>query len=207
MLDTLALASIGLTFFVITASPGPATLGNAAVAMSHGGRAGLKYAMGLTLGLMFWGLLAVSGTGILLQQSVYVLTGLKVLGGFYLLWLAFGSARSALKPASLTAEVLTQERGWIWCGILLNLSNPQAVFAWMAVLSVGMPAESNICVLVVGFVLCVVVAFVVYLVYALLFSRNGIMNGYRRFRRWIDGTVAGLFTLAAIVLIRSVFAH
>ena len=95
MPDLLSLASIGVAFFLVTAAPGPATMSNAAIAMSYGRESGLKYGLGLSFGLAFWGLVAASGMGAVLQSSIYLLMVLKVLGGLYLLWLAFLSGRSA----------------------------------------------------------------------------------------------------------------
>lgn len=36
MIDLVSLASIGMAFFVVAVSPGPANISNATVAMSHG---------------------------------------------------------------------------------------------------------------------------------------------------------------------------
>ncbi len=83
----LSLLNIGLAFFVIAVSPGPANISNATIAMSLGRKISLIYGAGLSVGLVFWGLVAASGFGMILQSSVYLLMTLKVFGGLYLLWL------------------------------------------------------------------------------------------------------------------------
>ena len=50
-----SLFSIGLAFFVIAISPGPANISNAMVAMSQGRKISLIYGAGLSIGLVFWG--------------------------------------------------------------------------------------------------------------------------------------------------------
>ncbi|WP_218044927.1 LysE family translocator [Kiloniella majae] len=214
----MSLASIGLAFFIVAVSPGPATLANATVSMSQGRRAGLIYGAGLSCGLGFWGIVAASGLGAVLQSSVYLLMILKVFGGLYLLWLAFQSARAAIKP---DVEKGTQSpdkkdivhnsfiRGWFIQGLILNLSNPKAVVAWMAALSVGLDANANDGVwayaLIAATLMCMIIGVLVYVFYAVIFSFGGIMRGYNRCRRWINGAIAGLFTLAGFGLIRSAF--
>lgn len=206
MIDLFPLFSIALTFFIVAVSPGPATLSNAVVAMHQGRKAGLIYGAGLSCGLAFWGLIAASGMGVVLQSSVYLLSFLKVLGGLYLLWLAFRSARSAWCHVSEN-EITTAKKNWFLQGLVLNLSNPKAVLAWMAALSVGLNSNADVYSIALATGICMASGFLVYVLYSLLFSVAGVMHTYRRFRRWIDGVVAGLFTLAGISLIRSSFTE
>ncbi|MEO1685112.1 MAG: LysE family transporter [Cyanobacteria bacterium J06631_12] len=206
MIDIFSLSSIALTFFILAVSPGPATLSNVIVAMNQGRKVGLVYGSGLACGLGFWGLIAASGMGVVLHSSVYLLSFLKILGGLYLLWLAFLSARSARHPSS-EKSVASTGKNWFLQGLLLNLSNPKAVLAWMAALSVGLNANADVYSLTLATSVCIVVGLLVYVLYSFLFSIGSIMHAYRRFRRWIDGIVAGFFTLAGISLIRSSFAQ
>jgi Putative threonine efflux protein len=144
--------------------------------------------------------------GAVLQSSFYVLMVLKVLGGLYLLWLAFVSARSALQPESESTTSI-QSRNWFFKGLLLNISNPKSVIAWMAALSIGLDANDSIWSVAAATSVCIVVGFAVNALYTLLFSMKGVMQGYQRCRRWVSGVVAGLFTLAGVGLIRSAFAR
>ena len=82
--------------------------------------------------------IAATGLGTILQASSHVLLFLKTLGGIYLLWLAWCSAKSAL--SNETSKIST------------------IVMAW-----------------------------------------------YNKARKWIDSTVAVLFTVAGIALIKSAF--
>jgi len=206
MIDPYSLSTIAATFFIVAVSPGPATLSNAVVAMQQGRKAGLIYGAGLACGLAFWGLIAASGMGIVLQSSVYLLSFLKVLGGLYLLWLAFLSARSAWRPRSESA-VATTRKNWFLDGLLLNLSNPKAVLAWMSALTVGLNPNADFSSIALATGVCMATGFLVYVLYSVLFSIDDIMQAYRRFRHWIESTVAGLFTIAGIALIRSSFAE
>lgn len=149
MMDMFSLASIASAFFVVAVSPGPANLANATLAMNRGRGASLVYGAGLSTGLAFWGVIAAGGLGVVLQQSLYLMTGLKILGGLYLIWLA----------------------------------------------------------LVSGAGVCVVVGFAVNALYSIVFSFAGMMQAYRRAKRWIDGLAAGLFAVAGVGLFRSAWCR
>ncbi|MEM9552051.1 MAG: LysE family translocator [Pseudomonadota bacterium] len=209
-MDITSLAATALAFFIVAVSPGPANISNAAVAMSHGRRTSLIYGTGLSFGLVFWGLVAASGMGAVLQGSLYVLMALKIFGGLYLLWLAWQSARSALRPDAKMAKApdKSPDKGrWFMRGLILNMSNPKSVIAWMAALSVGLGPDDSFAAVVMATSVCIAMGFLNNAFYSMLFSVDGMMRGYRRFRRWIDGVVAGLFAAAGFGLIKSAIAR
>jgi len=173
--------------------------------MSRGRKISFIYGAGLSCGLVFWGLIAATGMGAVLQSSLYLLMVLKVLGGIYLLWLAIQSARAAWSPATDVA-VITGERRWFVRGLLLNISNPKSVIAYMAALSMGLNTEAGTSALVAATLVCIVVGFIVNGLYSYLFSMSGIMLVYQKVRRQVDGVVAVLFSVAGISMIKSALA-
>jgi threonine/homoserine/homoserine lactone efflux protein len=189
-------------FFVAAASPGPATLAVSTVAMARGARAALWSGLGLSLGLAFWGLVAAAGLGAVLTQSATALFVLRLAGGAYLLYLAWQSARSALAshageaptPAGSGARLFRR-------GLLLNLTNPKAVLAWMAVLALGMEAGTGTAALFVTTAACALLGGAIYAVYALAFARPAVRAVYRRARRGIEAVVAGFFGYAGFRLV------
>ena len=204
MIEPVSLASIALAFFIVTVSPGPATISNATIAMHYGRRISLRYSAGLSCGLAFWGLVAASGMGAVLQSSVHLLTMLKIVGGLYLLWLALQSARSAWRPETTNTSIASRKK-WFVQGLLLNVSNPKAVLAWMAALSVGLDSNDGIYAVAIATALCMALGFAINALYSIVFSVGGMMRAYQRCRRWADGVVAGLFALAGLGLIRAAF--
>ncbi len=204
MIDLISLATTGLAFFIVAVSPGPATISNATIAMNHGRKVSLKYGAGLSSGLVIWGVIAVSGMGAILQTSVYLLSVLKILGGLYLLWLAFLSARATRQPESKNIPE-SEDKRWFLRGLLLNLSNPKSLLAWMAALSVGLNSNDNIYSISAALAVCIGVGFFTNAMYSVLFSIDGIMQAYQRCQRSVNGIVAGLFAVAGFGLIRSAF--
>ena len=206
MISIPTLLAVGLSFWVVAASPGPANLSNAAIAMRHGRKVSVIYGLGLSVALVFWGILAATGMGALLQASVGALLVLKLLGGLYLLYLAWQSGRSALQPGDVQV-VETGSGRWFWRGVILNLSNPKSVIAWMAALSMGLDPQGSLLSVVLTTLVCVAVAVLNNLAYSLVFSLSGMMAAYRRGRRWIEGISAAFFGLAGFALIRSAFSR
>lgn len=206
MVEFISLASTALAFFIVAVSPGPANISNATIAMSYGRTTSLIYSTGLSCGLVFWGLIAASGMGAVLQSSLYLLSILKLVGGLYLLWLAYLSARSVWQSDSASASIAPQ-KNWFLRGLLLNMSNPKSVMAWMAALSVGINADDDIYVLITATLVCIIVGFFNNALYSILFSINGMMRGYKVFRRKIDAAVSFLFAAAGLSLIRSAFSR
>jgi threonine efflux protein len=208
MIDILSLLSIGLAFFIIAVSPGPANITNATIAMSQGKRTSLFYGAGLSTGLVFWGIVAASGMGAILQSSIYLLMALKIFGGLYLIRLAYLSGREALKPESNTIEVIDKSvssKSWFFRGFIMNISNPKTVIAWMAALSVGLGSNDGYLSLLSGLVVCIVVGFATNAMYSICFSYGAVMNWYQRASRWVNGVTSLLFSIAGIGLIRSAF--
>lgn len=204
MIDPESLLSIALAFFIVAVSPGPANIAVATVAMRSGRRCGLLFGAGLSLGLAFWGLIAATGMGAVLQGSALLLMAFKVFGGLYLLWLAFQSARSALKESE-PGHLIENQGRWLLRGLVLNLSNPKAIVAWMAALSMGLGAGDSGGQVLVAMLVCVGLGVGNYAGYAVAFSLPGFMSGYQHWRKRIDGAVAALFGLAGAGLIRSAF--
>ena len=206
MVDLADLMSIAVAFFIVTVSPGPANLAVATVSMSTGRRDGLMIGAGLSVGLAFWGVVAATGFGAVLQNSANLLMAIKIIGGLYLLWLAVQSGRSAMTPTPAKPQV-TRKGRWFWRGLILNLSNPKAVVAWMAALSMGLGAGDGSNQVIVATAMCAMLGVVNYSAYALLLSVPQAMATYRRARRWIEAVAAGLFAIAGLGLIRSAFSR
>ena len=206
MIEAGSLSAMASAFFLIAIAPGPATLGCASVSMAHGRRAGLGFGLGLSVGLAVWGIVAAAGLGAVLVASERLLVALKLLGGVYLLWLAWQSGRRAA-ARDVPVRAVTGQGRWIWRGLILNLSNPKAVLAWLAVLAIGTGPNAGAATVALATAICALIGFLIYLPWIFGFSHPRIMAVYARARRWVDGVVAALFATAGLGLIRSALAR
>lgn len=190
-----------------TASPGPSNLSVIATAMQYGRRSGLIFALGVVSGSTAWGLLAAFGLSTILVQYSQVLIAIKILGGLYLLWLSFRSAKSALRPTEFTAEIGADlERSAIshyLRGAAMHLTNPKAIFVWLSIVAFALPSSagrSEAFLIVAG---CIPIGVVVFCSYALIFSTASARQAYLRTRRMFDGALAVLFGYAGIRMLLS----
>ncbi|KAG0922477.1 hypothetical protein G6F31_019900 [Rhizopus arrhizus] len=86
------LALVYGTYLIATASPGPSNMAIMATAMRHGRVPALALAAGVITGSLFWATLAATGISAVLAASAQALFIIKVVGGVYLLSLAWKRA-------------------------------------------------------------------------------------------------------------------
>lgn len=203
MLEPALWAAPALAFLVAAGSPGPATLAIAATSMARGRRAGLALGAGLWVGLCLWGLLAAAGVGAVMANWAPAMVALRLLGGAFLLYLAWQSMRSALGDPVAAVEPAgrTGSMALFWRGFLLNVMNPKALLAWLAVIVIGLPAGTGAGAVAIVFAICAAIGLALYGFYAVLFSTGRAMRVYTRLRRWIEGGCALLFGAAGFGLL------
>ena len=188
-------------------SPGPAVLAIIGTALNRGRMPSLQLASGVVCGSAFWGVAAAAGMAAILASYAYALTILKIVGGLYLLWLASKAFRSALKgqgtdQASLAAKSGTPARMWT-AGLLLHLTNPKAIMAWLATIALGVTTSSPVWVSFVIVFGGIIISTIGNLTYALVFSTRPAASLYLRAKRPIEFIFAGFFGLAGIKLLMS----
>lgn len=95
MLTLAQFSAFLLTAVLLTVSPGPDNLMVLGMGMSKGRSRGIAFGLGCASGCLSHTLLAVLGVSALVAASPLALTGLRVAGGLYLLWLGFNALRHA----------------------------------------------------------------------------------------------------------------
>ncbi|WP_426129283.1 LysE family translocator [Pararhizobium sp. PWRC1-1] len=201
--DFQQLLTVYAAYVIAAGSPGPSNMRIMGVAMAQGRSAALTLALGVVSGSIFWGLMASTGISALLTTYAGALTVLQIFGGFYLLYLAFKAARSALtsneklSPNTLGAEGVT--RGALYRrGLLMHLANPKSVLAWIALVTLGIgPSASweTVAIILAG---CAVLSATIFCGYAIVFSTSTMVALYRRSRRWIEGLLTVFFVFAGL---------
>jgi threonine efflux protein len=187
-----------------TASPGPSNMAIMGLAMNAGRTTALVFALGVVCGSMFWGVLAALGLSAVFATYAHALFAMKIFGGLYLLWLASKSARSALRNTDTLAPVLgkTQTSWQTFCrGTLMHLTNPKAIFVWLSIVSLAMPAQydaKHALYLLAG---CLFIGVLVFGGYALLFSTAAARHCYQKSRRLFDAVLALTFAFAGFKLL------
>lgn len=195
-------------YVIAAGSPGPSNMRIMGMAMHQGRQAALMLAAGVVTGSMFWGLMAATGISAILTRYAEALIVLKIFGGLYLLYLAFKAGRAALTPdavAARTAPVEVASSGFALYrrGLLMHLTNPKSVLAWIALVTLGLGPDATWHTVVAILAGCAVLSVAIFCGYALAFSTTPMVRLYRRARRWIEGVLAVFFGFAGLRLLLS----
>ncbi len=207
MLHEINLPLILIAGLIAGASPGPATLAIAGTSMASGRLHGLALASGIVTGSLIWSVSAAFGLGAIMFANAWILEIVRVLGAGYLLFLAYKSARSALRPGELTLHGLVHKsaKRAYFKGLALHLTNPKAILYFGSLYSIGIPAGTPSSSLVIVIAAMALLGMVVFLGYALLFSSEFVRKGYLRMRRWFEGVFAIAFALAGFKILTARF--
>ena len=135
------------TVFVLNATPGVDLMLTLARTLQHGIRGGMAAAFGVSAGCILHALAAAFGLAALLAASAAAFAIVKWVGAAYLLWLAFGMLRAALRPATAArAAVPPGAAPGAWRlfrqGLLTNALNPKVALFFLALLPQFIDAEA-----------------------------------------------------------------
>jgi threonine/homoserine/homoserine lactone efflux protein len=196
-----------IAYIVAVVSPGPAIMAIIGTSMTHGRKAGMTLALGIFGGSLTWAIAAAAGLATLLQTYAMALELLKIFGGIYLLYLAYKAFRavraSGELPTAAEGPKTPSFKSLVLRGYGIHVTNPKAIFAWLAIIALGMPqgAPGSVALLIIT--VCGITGFVVFMGYAILFSTPHALKAYRNARRWIEGAMAGFYCFAGIKLLTS----
>jgi threonine/homoserine/homoserine lactone efflux protein len=195
-----------VAYLIAVISPGPAIMAIVSTSMMHGRKAGMTISLGIFAGSFTWACAAALGLATLLQTYAVALEILKILGGFYLLYLAYRAFRAVRSNEDLPQAVVQARlsaRALLLRGYGIHVTNPKAIFAWLAIIALGMPqgAPASVAGLIIA--LCMATGFSVFMGYALLFSTPHALKVYRSLRRWIEGAMAAFYCFAGVKLLTS----
>ena len=205
MIEAFLVAWIGVC--AAQASPGPNLLAVAQTALASGRKASLLVVVGIACGSTVWAAATAWGLGALFTAVPALLTGLKLIGGAYLVFLAMRALRSAgngIGPDAPESGSLAETGFLAWRrGLVVVMTNPKAALMWSAVatflfghglsslqvLAFGPPAAAS--------------ALAIYGGYALLFSTGAATRVYRSSGRWFEATFGLIFGGLGLSLIYS----
>ncbi|SPH20042.1 Threonine efflux protein [Ascidiaceihabitans donghaensis] len=203
MIDGINLPLILGAAFLASASPGPATLTIAGTSMASGRRAGLALASGVTTGSLIWSIAAAFGLGAIMLANTWAFETIRYAGAAYLMWLAFKSARSAWYGTKLQAPELTRTtpaRAYAK-GLALHLTNPKAVLFFGALYSIGVPPGTGVSALITVIVAIGIQSFVMFHLYALIFSSAPMTAAYTRMKRGFETAFALAFGAGSLSIL------
>jgi len=196
---------IAVSAFLVTASPGPATLAIVGASMSQGRCSGLFLAGGVLTGSLLWSTLAAFGLAAILYAHVWLFEILRYCGATYLLYLAIKSLvvicrRPQLNLPRQQAVTLIDN---YFRGLLIHLTNPKPIVFFGSLYSIGVPLMAQPIQLLSVILLVQMVCLFTFLGYAVLFSNSLVRSIYLKSKLVFEGICVLCFGAASLKLLTS----
>lgn len=144
----IVILSIGAALLVGAMSPGPSFVVVVRTSVARTRKDGLATALGMGVGGVVFGALALAGLIALLSQVGVVILTLKLLGAAYLLHLAIQIWRHAPDPLDELTSHTPAEGGGLgssfWLGLATQLSNPKTAIVYSSILAALLPGAPSL---------------------------------------------------------------
>ena len=192
------LIAIAIVFIFGTISPGPSFILVAKTAVSKPFSEGIGVSIGLSIGAVFFTLLAIFGLYALFETVPFLYGIFKLFGGVYLLYLAYKIWKHSGESLSMDMKLEKSSKGFFKAmlfGFLTQISNPKtaiiigSIFA--ALLPKELPAYSELLLCLIAFSIDAIW----YSMVVFLLSTKKSQKIYLRFKKYID-RVAGTLLAA-----------
>jgi threonine/homoserine/homoserine lactone efflux protein len=195
-----AFLAVALLHLMAAISPGPAVLMAARTGVTEGLRTGAFLAMGIGAGGVVWALAALFGLNLVFQAAPALLWALKIVGGLYLLYLAWGMWRDAAKPLDMSATTRPPRSAGaaFRLGLITQLANPKPAVLFSAIFIGTVPPGTPLW--VYAALLAVVFANETLwnILVARIFSFDRTRQGYISLKTIIDRSFGGLLALLGL---------
>ncbi|MEO0635084.1 MAG: LysE family transporter [Pseudomonadota bacterium] len=192
MIELLTVISITIIAAVV---PGPDFVVVLRNTISGGRMAGLMTAAGVALAVSMHAAYAIAGIALLVSQSIFLFSALKLAGAAYLIFLGFTMWKQASPELPQSrAAAMPPWRALRW-GFLTNATNPKAtLFAMSVFLQVTSPETMLATKIGYGIIMAGGV-FVWFALVTLFFTLPSVRNAFRRIKQRLEQTF-GLALLA-----------
>ena len=196
----LTIGLFGLTFF----SPGPNLLVVVQSSLSAGRAGGIAAGLGVAAGDAIYAALGLVGMAAVIGQSAELFAGIRIVGGLYLLWLAWkmlkGDASFHLRAAPGLST--RPPSGLFIRGLVTDLGNPQTVLFFASIFAITLDATTPAWARIVAWLGIVLVSAIWRVFLSVAFSRDRMRSMYSRFQRAIErltGAALAAFGMKLIV--------
>lgn len=197
---------IGGIHVLAAMSPGPDFILVSQQTLSRGRLAGLVCALGVALGLGVHIAYSVLGLAVIIARNSWLLTGVRIVGGAYLIWLGIQGlrARARGEVVELQAQPAAATEGMgrtLWRGFLCNVLNPKAPVYFVSVFSVVLSQSMPSWQLAVYGVWMMVLQFGWFGVVAFLLSLPSVNRRFQRAGHWVDRVLGGVMVALGIKVV------
>jgi threonine efflux protein len=205
MIDSIALFSLVPVFLAAMISPGPDFFIVSQTALSRGFAAGAWTAAGIASGVAVYAALAVLGLAYLLSQAVWLTMAIKIMGGLYLLWLAWKMLQpSPAQPPS--DQIPIRHRNPYLTGLLTNLTNPKVMVFFGSLFAAALTPQASMATKLAMIGMSGVLPLLWFCFVAACLALPSVRERYQSMRTTINrigGVIIGLFGIKLLLSARS----
>ncbi|RKG29032.1 LysE family transporter [Acinetobacter tianfuensis] len=189
--------------FVAQLSPGPDVLLIAKSSASTSRANTLKIIAGISLGIVVWVVLTLTGFTLLIEQFPWIQQILMAVGGLFLAKMGWAMLNGGLKSLKQQAEIDStpeeeKKENYFLLGLLTNLSNPKTLIYFSSVFSLALSSSAGAHLKTQLAVIISIQTFLVFTLLMLILSMPKIKALYQRSSSWID-IISGVLFLGFAV--------
>ena len=193
------------TSIILALIPGPDNIFVLTHSILHGFRSGIIVILGLSTGVFLHTIAVALGVSVIFQTSPYAFDILKVIGGVYLLYLAFQAFQAGSSSLLNKENMILSPKKIYLRGILMSSTNPKVAIFFLAFLpQFANPTHGSIAIqmLTLG-TLFNIAGFLVFSVISFFAGRLGAWLNRSQKAQTILNRIAGIifFTLALKLLL------
>jgi len=139
-----AFLTVAFLHLMVAISPGPAVLMSARTGVTEGLRTGFFLATGIGIGGVIWALAAIFGLNLVFQAAPALLWAFKIVGGLYLIYMAWGIWRTSDQPLDMHdhGQVPRSALSAFRLGLLTQITNPKPAVLFSAIFLGTVPPET-----------------------------------------------------------------
>jgi threonine/homoserine/homoserine lactone efflux protein len=186
--------------------PGPSFVIVARNAIGISRADGLATALGMGVGGIFFGVIALAGLYTLLVAVEWLYVALKIAGGLYLIYVASKIWRGAAQPMQMPSKdnapvAGSRARKSFWLGLSTQLSNPKTAIWYGSIFAALLPQQPPLWCYVVLPPMVFAIETGWYTIVALGFSSERPRDMYLRAKKWIDRIASSVIAALGLRLV------
>ena len=195
-----AFIAVALLHLMAAISPGPAVLMAARTGVIEGLRTGAFLAMGIGAGGVIWAAAALFGLALVFQAAPSLLWALKIAGGAYLIYMAWGMWRGADTPLDMNAASKTPRSAAsaFRLGLWTQLANPKPAVLFSAIFIGTVPPGTPYWVIAALLAVVFLNETIWNILVARIFSLDRTRRAYISLKSIIDRVFGGMLALLGV---------
>lgn len=151
------------TVLIINITPGPAMLYVVNTSINQSVKDGIKAALGVEVGVLFYVILCAFGLVVIFQKFPILYNSIQVIGAFYLIYLAYLSFPRKSTSVKDVEPRVEPTNHLFTKGVMINLANPKIGLFFFSLLPQFLPTHAS-------------PIWLYFLIYGLIFNMGGLIT-------------------------------